>query len=142
MRPIEEIQRAYIEEMLGIQPELIKWWMKVARLQKINDAPPPEVANRWPTAFSGHPRVIEIFRRYFLEIEERNRQMLEKAGKPTPPRDSEDMWGKWDMGDEVDYHAPADILIFEAGELEPNIAKMVAGIVFVPVGLNQYEEPV
>ncbi|TIU61764.1 MAG: hypothetical protein E5W30_07665, partial [Mesorhizobium sp.] len=72
MRTFEEVQQAYIDELRLLQPELIAWWKNLAGLDKLSDPVPPEIANRWPTGYSGHPRVLAVFRKYYLEIDDLN----------------------------------------------------------------------
>ncbi|RWB59700.1 hypothetical protein [Mesorhizobium sp.] len=142
MRTFEEIQQDYINELRLLQPELIVWWKKLARLNELADPVPAEVANRWPTGYSGHPRVLAVFRKYYLEIDDLNQDALEAAQEPPPQKHPEELWGTNDNGDPIGYRQPLDLLILDIKAAAPDLHKLVAGIVYVPIGLNQFEEAV
>ena len=142
MRSFEDIQQAYIDELRALQPELIAWWKRLTGINELGDPVPQDIANRWPTAYSGHPRMLAVFRRYYLEIDDLNYEGLEKAKEPVPEKSNDELWGTNDNGEPVAYRRPVDLLILEIGPKAPDIHKLVAGIVFVPVGLNQYDEAV
>jgi hypothetical protein len=142
MRSFEEIQQAYIHELRLLQPELMEWWKTLAGIKKLGDPVPAEVSNRWPTGYSGHPRVLAVFRNYYLEIDDLNHDALQAAGEPPPEKPPEELWGTNDNGEPVDYRRPVDLLILDIKTKAPDLDKLVAGIVYIPVGLNQFEEAV
>lgn len=69
---IDAIRADYIRELKKEMPKLKKW-LKAA--EKVNEGKgyPGKIEldfeGRWPTGLAGHPRVIEIFRRYYLKLE-------------------------------------------------------------------------
>lgn len=142
MPSYKDIQDSYIAELRALQPELMQWWKRIAGIEKINDPPDPEVANRWPTAFSGHPRVVATFRKYFMQIDDLNYENEMAYVDARPPDDPEVLWGNEEASPPYPFMRPVDLLIYEIKDLAPDIHKMVAGIVFVPVGLNQHDEAV
>lgn len=133
----KEVQKKYIAEMRNLQSVLLPWWMDIAGINEPNEMPPLKVSLRWPTAFSGHPRAIEVFRRYFIEIEDLNNERENTSEKYI---NSTFIWGEELENTDFDVIKPADLLIFDIEYLAPDIYKFVSGIVFVPVGLNQYDE--
>lgn len=136
-----DVQAAYIAELRELQPGLLRWWTSLGGLASPDDPPPAEVLARWPFGIAGHPRVIEVFRRHFLALDALNQSELAEHGEPES-RDpaSEEGWGEDDSGERLGYQRPQDLLIFEIPAIAPDLAKLVAGIVYVPVGLNQYDE--
>ena len=142
MRSFEEIQQAYIDELRLLQPELMEWWKKLAGIERLGDPVPAEISNRWPTGYSGHPRVLAVFRNYYLEIDDLNHDALQAAEQPAPEKPSEELWGTNDNGEPIDYRRPVDLLILDIKTKAPDLHKLVAGIVYIPVGLNQFEEAV
>lgn len=141
MRSFDEIQAAYVEEMRALQPELLKWWCALADISDPNQPAPRDVSLRWPTGISGHPRAIEVFRRYFLEIEAANDVAFNAvAGAPTGV--PQVAWGTEGAHPRAQMRRAADILIADIEFIAPDLAKFAEGIVFVPVGLNQHDEPV
>ena len=85
MASYEEIQANYIAELRALQPSLIEWWKQLTGIERINDAVGQEFANRWPTAFSGHPRIIATFRKYFMQIDDLNYENEVTYIQPKPP---------------------------------------------------------
>lgn len=142
MPSYEEIQAGYIAELRALQPSLMEWWKQLSGIQNINDAADRDVANRWPTAFSGHPRVIATFRKYFMQVDDLNYENEVNYAEPRPPGNSEFLWGSEEGSPAFPYVPPNVLLIDQIKELAPDIHKLVAGIVFVPVGLNQFDEAV
>jgi hypothetical protein len=142
MRSFEEIQQAYIDELRLLQPQLMEWWMKLAGIKKLGDPVPAEISNRWPTGYSGHPRVLAVFRNYYLEIDDLNHDALQTAEQPPAEKPPEELWGTNDNGEPIDYRRPVDLLILDIKTKAPDLHKLVAGIVYIPVGLNQFEEAV
>jgi hypothetical protein len=142
MPSYKEIQKNYVAELRALQPELIEWWKRVAGIEKINDLPNAEAAVRWPTAFSGHPRAIAVFRKYFMQVDDLNYENEENFAEPPPSDDPESLWGTEVTSPKLPFVRPVDLLINDIKDVAPDIYKMVAGIVFVPVGLNQFDEAV
>ncbi len=142
MQSYKDIQQSYIAELRALQPQLMEWWKRIAGIEKINDVPGPEVTNRWPTAFSGHPRVLASFRKYFMQIDDLNYENEMAYVETRAPDDPETLWGIDVDSPPFPFMRPVDVLIYEIKDLAPDIHKMVAGIVFVPVGLNQHDEAV
>ncbi len=112
METVKDIQNAYINEIRQLKPEMYDFWIKLGRLEKINDAPPEEIVQRWPMGPSGHPKMIEIFQRYFF--------LIEKYNDENP----------------MDFQKVNQVLIEDVEVIAPDIAKLVLGFVFIPVGMN------
>lgn len=110
---IEEIQASYIDEVRAIAPQLEAWLE-----QRIAEEDEDTVLLRWATGLGGHPRFIEIYRRYYLKIEALNEAAREQL------------------------HDQADVLISQVEELAPDIAQIVIGLFFNPIGVDANEETV
>lgn len=142
MDKYEEIQDRYIAALRKVQPGLIAWWKEVARLDKLSDPVRPEIANRWPTGYSGHPRILAIFREHFFEIDDLNREHVEALKDRPTDRPRKELWFDDAEAQEVGFRRPVDLLILGIEAKAPDIHKLVAGIVYVPVGLDQYDEAI
>jgi hypothetical protein len=138
----EDIQAAYVAELRELQPGLMAWWMNVAGLAEIDDPVPAQVALRWPTGYSGHPRVLAVFRKYFFMVEDLNDRGLDQVERPLAPVSAEELWLNPEEPEPVGFRRPVDLLIRDIERVAPDLHKLTAGIVFVPVGLNQYDDPV
>jgi hypothetical protein len=134
---VEEIQQAYISELRSVAPGLAAWWRQL--LARSSDE--ESVWQRWPTGPSGHPVVLAIFRKHYFAIE-----ALNKAARAEPPDDTvpavEMMWGTDDLGEARRFLRHADWLIHDIRGVAPDVAELTDGLVFVPVGTDQDEEPV
>jgi hypothetical protein len=133
---IDEIEANYIAEIRALAPKLHAWW---DGLMTKEDG--ELVWRRWPTGVAGHPRMLAIFRKYYFQIEAFNQQSRDAFGE-APPIDPEAMWGEDDLGDAATFARHVERLIFKVVKSSPDIAEFVDGICFVPVGVDQSEEPV
>jgi hypothetical protein len=114
---------------------LTEWWEALLETDG-----PEAVFRRWPTGPAGHPLVLSVFRRYYLQIEELNRRAEETFQDDPPPRIT--MWGEENLGKPAPLERPVEWLIQDIPEAAPDLADLVGGICFVPVGLNQDNEAV
>jgi hypothetical protein len=133
MDSAEEIRDRYVDELRQLLPELEAWW--AALQERRGDA----VWKIWPTGLSGHPRIMEIFRRHYLQIDELNKAALASEAEEDDDT-TEEHWGKDDLGDSASMEAAADWLIFDIPAVAPDLAELVEGICFLPIGLNDEDE--
>jgi hypothetical protein len=132
---IEEIQRAYLAELRGIAPEIQGWWSGL--LARDGEE---AVWLRWPTGPSSHPRVLAIFRKYYFRIEELNRlNIVDFSDDEIRP---ESMWGRDDLGNAALFEKHVNRLILDIPVAAPDVAHLVDGICFVPVGIDHKGAPV
>ncbi|MGE0500237.1 MAG: hypothetical protein AB7I79_01135 [Rhizobiaceae bacterium] len=133
MATARELQAGYIAELRSIAPAIDGWW------EELNNGPRARFAQyRWPTGPAGHPRVLAVFRKYFLLIEEANDEVRRKPSAP-PPENAEELWGRDSMGESQAIENPADLLIHDIATLAADVKHLALGIVFVPVGMDDYE---
>lgn len=134
MTSTHELQTQYIAELRAIAPSIDSWW------EDLNSGPRAELAKyRWPTGPGGHPRVLAVFRRYFLLIEELNEE-LRRRPLGSPPENREEMWGQQSQGEGQQIEKPVDLLINDIPNLAPDVGHLALGIAFVPIGLNEKKE--
>jgi hypothetical protein len=136
METIEDIQSAFIRDMRILRPEMLTWWNKLMASDGET-----VVWRRWPTGFSGQPRVIATFRKYFFEIERHNEAM---AAAFVPDREPpvHAMWGKDDVGRAPENRRPAEWLIFDIENTAPDIYDLVEGLCLIPIGMDGEEDSV
>lgn len=144
MDTVEEIQAAYIADLRALLPDLFAWWKQLAGVEDMNDPPPPDVAARWPTGISGHPRLLDVFQTYFFELDELNERALEGArlADRTQARDVPESEASAEATAPIPTgtYRPVDVLINDIGPMAPDLAKLVQGIIMIPVGLDPDEE--
>lgn len=130
MTNIADIRDRYIEELRGVLPTLQAWWDKM-------EADEGEVVwKRWPTGLAGHPRVLAIFRKYYLEIDAVDRE------QSMPEEEPVEKWGIDSMGEEMGSVRPANVLLFDLPSFAPDLTDVTEGICFLPIALDEKEEVV
>jgi hypothetical protein len=137
----QEIQSRYLAEMRVILPDIMAWWRTNAVRDPSDLTGPARNAfeARWPAGPTAHPRVLHVFRKYFLEIDQLNLENEEnEADGGVAPREED--WGTDDVDDESDFQLPVDILVDDLPDVAPDIYALVKGMVFVPIGLSPDEE--
>lgn len=138
----DSIQENYIAEVRALKPILFDWWMKLTGIETMNEPPASVFDENWPFKISGHPRLIEIFRRYYMKTEDLNDQALQDAKTRSENRARPSDWMEEEAPPVLDRVDPIDLLVWDIQEIAPDIYKLAAGIVYVPIGLNQYDERV
>ncbi|RWB10038.1 MAG: hypothetical protein EOQ39_12565 [Mesorhizobium sp.] len=133
MTDAKEIRDQYVNELRNILPWLQDWW------DGVQTELSPEIAwRRWPTGPAGHPRVLAVFRKYYLQIEASNNSVEE-----TPPAQKQsEQWGTDDHGEDQLSERPLDWLIFDIAAIAPDLKDLVDGLCFIPVGIDDEEEVV
>lgn len=137
---LEEIRGRYLADLRGAAPALRAWW--TGRAADIGER---TMNRRWPTGLAGHPRVIAIFRDAYLEIEALNDRRdagWRDGGRRLADAFDEGAWGAEDPGPGPGLVRHFGVLVEELDELAPDVADLVAGLVFVPVGLDGDDETV
>ncbi len=128
MRSIEEIRDSYIGELLTIQLELEDWWDDMVADEG------QAVWKRWPTGIAGHPRVLAIFRKHYLEIVAWNDAHRPEGEEP------QEKWGIDSAGQSQSFEWPIEILIINVRHFAPELQPIVDGLCFVPMGMNLQDE--
>lgn len=141
MNSIDELQKKYIQDLRALMPELEEWWKTLTGVSKMTDDAPSDVMARWPTGISGHPRVLDVFQTYFFELDYLNVAALNAANQaqndaPFPS----DPWGRDTLPESTGVQRPVDVLINDLETEAPDLAKLVMGIIMVPVGIDPEEE--
>ena len=93
------------------------------------------VRPRWPAGPVSHPRVIAVYRYYFLMIDALNEQR--DAARAAPPENNGDTgWGEEDEETEDGVLEPRFILLDNLESKDPEIAEFMSKFVFSPIGAN------
>lgn len=132
----EALYRDYVAELEGLVPMLRAW---KASLEAKRGA--EENAQVWWTGPGGHPRVLEVYRRYYFAIEQLNVDR-DAAFSWTEPPPEEERWGTDASEPGPGTRRHNDLLLRDAGAESPALRELVEGIVFVPVGLDAEDLPV
>jgi hypothetical protein len=130
----------YLAEMRAIRPSIIAWWdaHAVRPVEELEfSSAQNDFERRWPAGPTAHPRVIEIFRRYFLEIDHLNLEIEAQDDEGRTAVESD-----WGLGADEDdpFQLPIDLLVDDLQSTAPDVYQLVKGMVFVPIGLSPDEE--
>ncbi|MBP7000317.1 hypothetical protein [Amaricoccus sp.] len=131
----DEIAKRYEAELRGVIPSLLAWWERIAE----NNQGGTSRELRWPMGPCSHPRFIEIFRRYYLEIQAENEknESDEEAVEAAPITD--DMWGAESAEDEEGaYVNPNGVLLAEMISKDSKLKDFLGFFVFIPVDPGEY----
>ncbi len=133
----KDIQFRYLEEMRMIFPDILRWWYDNAQSAP-SDIRSPETSNdfekHWPAGPAGHPRILAIFRKYFLETIDLNDE--NRVDADTPPPNSDDLWGVDAFEEGRLFVLPVDLLVNDIQFVDPELFDVLQGIVFIPVGCD------
>lgn len=130
----EEIQFEYAQALKKVKLSVDDWWAKISMLRGER-----EVYGIWPTGPTGHPRVLAVYRTYFLRIEEINDQRLRSmTNKDEPEYEPEyEPWGEEHSPEVSDLVSHADVLIYGVATKYPELKEIVSGFGLNPIGLDE-----
>lgn len=133
---IDEITTGYVDALRRLAPILREWWS--AHLKTEDE---DSLWHRWPTGLAGHPRFLFVFRKYYFLIEELNQSELDSRNQDDF-RPSEEHWGTESMEFGPGFERHIDRLVLDIKHVAPDVADIVDGLCFVPVGTDSLENPV
>jgi hypothetical protein len=143
MPDFPEVQAAYVEELRSVMPDVLAWWQGLFGGADPGSEEARPVHKRWPTGPAGHPRLLAIFRKYYLEIEEINdANRVEFEAKGEPEIDKEELWANTVEDEVLRLQKPQDLLIHDLQHIDAALFDVMQGVVFVPIGLNRLKEAV
>jgi hypothetical protein len=133
-----DILDRYIADLAQARDEVVVWWEKL-----LQDASPTgdtvaaekAVRARWPLGPCTHPRVIAVFRQYFLETEAYND--AKQAGGPgaNAPADPNAGWGQ-DPPEDEGFHEPHGLLLGSLEARDKDLAAFMKKFVFTSIGTD------
>jgi hypothetical protein len=138
----KDIQDRYLAELRQILPSVLQWWEKSGVPAAEGVRTTSQILTfeqRWPAGPAAHPRVIHIFRKYFLEISELNDE-LEDDRYAIDEVDGEDAWGIDEEDIAIPFEKPIDLLVNDLSVSAPDLFEVMQGMVFIPVGMDPAEE--
>jgi hypothetical protein len=139
----------YVEELAKAKKFADGWWRRLLAAEAASGVSKSEaeerVRERWPMGPTGHPRVIAIYRKYFIACEqlnevvaaefERRQEADDEAGdgwgeetNDTPDDNASPEWGPESVMD------PPMFLIDSLGGRRDDLANFMLFLVFSPIG--------
>jgi hypothetical protein len=150
MDPYHDLFDRYVKELKRARDQALDWWDSLLANEKAK-TDSPELAERmvrfrWPCGPVSHPRVIAVFRKYFLLCEELNEKLLEeqeKRGAQEAIVIPELAWGVEDEEtEELLIEVPRFILIERVKIFDQPLGEFINDLVFVPIGADDRGETV
>ena len=143
---------SYVEELRRAKTNAEAWWRRLVDAESEafgnRQAALRSIEARWPTGPVAHPRVIAVFRKYWLACEALNREILELEGFPedrraedtphvlTPDLDERDESGDTEEGEgEVYPHVFVDEWLI--GGDDEDLADFIADLTYSPIGRDE-----
>jgi len=146
MSRYNELFSDYIDELNEAHAAVMAWWRDLLEreLEIAGDVVAAErsVLARWPMGPVSHPRIIAVYRKYYLlcdkiNMEVRKRWEHQRHNKHTSTEaDEEKAWGV-EKREEEEGICPPQIVLFDwLGIKHDELATFMSGLVFASIGTN------
>lgn len=137
MSDIDTIFDRYVADLAAALPGLTAWWDALNAAGKYDGRTYP-LSRMWVCRLGAHPRLVAIFRQYWLEVAhlvETERARLEAAAARRE-LDPELSWGvDDDPGPEMPNH-PNDVLLGRLKEQRPDLFEHFRFFTLRPIGMD------
>ena len=134
----EDIQNRYLGELREVMPKVTEWWNQNAHRQFAElkrSSAQNDFEARWLAGPVGHPRILHVFRKYFLETELLNSENDDLSeGKKRGQVEGD--WGVEAERSDVPFYLPIDLLVYDLETLAPELFEVMSCLVFVPAGMS------
>lgn len=135
--------KSYVKDLESVKSEVLSWWEDLYSTEIRSGRSRPEAEEalnfRWPMGAPTHPKVIEVYRRYYLACESLN-EKLENLNLDEP-KDKEDLWGseaedEEDVTDSEAYPVEPFELLKEwlLDEEYDELHLFISHLIFEPIG--------
>ncbi|MES2539933.1 MAG: hypothetical protein V4583_05025 [Pseudomonadota bacterium] len=131
----KDIQDHYRDELHAIMPAVMDWWFDGVEASTREAEGMTAFERRWPAGPAAHPRVIDVFRRYFIETDTLNLENERPSQGRADPYDEQN-WGTIPVPETRAFVRPIDLLVHDLESVDPDLFEILAALVFVPVGID------
>ena len=145
MSRYDKLFSSYVDEIRVPHQESLRWWegLLAESAAKAGSMQGAEalVRARWPAGPVSHPRVIGVFRKYYLLCDSMNEALRDKweASHNQKKRevDGDLAWGQDDEKKGEEGTQEPYFLLVERLELEDKeLGKFIGGLLFIPIGID------
>jgi hypothetical protein len=140
----DDIVDDYLEDLRAARAEVLTWWDALLA----DAAPDGDLASaervvrpRWPAGPVSHPRVIGVYRYYYLMLDALNEERqaaLEASAEPDALE--HEGWGEEDEHDGDGIVEPRFLLLDNLESKDPELAQFMSRFVFGAIGANPDDE--
>ena len=144
MDPYAHMFDQYVVELRAAHAEALAWWERLIEKETARTGDRLRAENtlrlRWPMGATAYPRVIAVFRKYFLACTEINNEFWEATedlDDDASPLDGS-LWGvEDDVDDDESLIEQPRVVLFERLEdVDETLARFMDNMVFIPVGAD------
>jgi hypothetical protein len=133
----ERIVSNYIADLKEAHREVMLWWSRLlaeASPEGNMEIAEKEVRPRWPVGPTSHPRIIAVYRKYYLEVEKINEAWHKKRDEARQA--AHGTWGTREPAEEDGIIEPRFLLIDDLDSREPELHRFINYMIFSPIGTN------
>ena len=141
--PYEQLFEHYVDDLRLARVDAQAWWDSMVASERAASRGRYETARvihtRWPCGPASHPRVIAVFRKYFLMCEEINADIRKSWRERENESEicNDDEWGAESPSDELErIEEPRFILFDRLRTYDEELGKFAINLVFIPIGMN------
>ncbi len=139
MSVYDPIFDAYLDELRQAHEQVMQWWqalLKQASPSGDLDTAERVARPRWPAGPTSHPRIIAVYRKYYIQCEHLNEQRRAALDLPAPvPQSPDEGWGE-SQPEREGIIEPAHLLIDNLDSRAPDLFAFMEHLVFQPIGTN------
>lgn len=150
MGAYRDLMNRYVVDLRVAHEQALAWWDVLLERELAAVGGDPAAARqrinlRWPCGPVAFPRVIGVFRQYYLECEalEADADDIDEDDAADDGEESE--WGKEDEDedeenpDDVSWDDPGELLIDRLGDVDETLGEFMSSLVLFPVGSDERE---
>jgi hypothetical protein len=140
-----ELFGEYLPELRSAHSAAMKWWGEIIARETEPRGDPAAaeyaVRLRWPLGPATYPRVIAVYRKYYLLIDEINSRLMgDDQDVPRADPLDEAAWRSNDEPDIIMQH-PHAVLYERLDEVDKALARFLDSLVFIPIGADHDGRP-
>jgi len=143
MSVYDSITNDYLNDLRVARDEALAWWDRLLK----DSAPDGDmlaaerrVRPRWPAGAVSHPRVIAVYRYYFLMLDKLNDERHAAYEMGGPSRDEGIGWGEEDEEEWDGIVEPRFLLLDTLEAVAPELAEFMSRFVFCAIGADPDDE--
>lgn len=116
----DELFDEYVEALNAAKREADAWWDSAVEKETATRGSAEGLLRRWPLGPAAHPRVIAVYREFYMKCEEITEERLETGGPKTRVVDPGSFVTEWLLDPET-----------------ADLARMIAQLPYAPLGLDE-----
>ncbi|RKH20222.1 hypothetical protein D7X74_04590 [Corallococcus sp. CA047B] len=134
MSSYDSLFRNYLEELRTARDEAMRWWDSLVQFAGEDpESAYAQVRLRWPAGPVSYPRIIAVYRNYYLACVALNEELESTRQSSSRPSAG---WGEDDEDDAPGIIPPVRLLLDGLEPADPELSRFMEGFVFSPIGLD------